>query len=231
MIVDLHIHSSHSFDSLAKPRDIVRAAKDKGLDGIAITDHDTIAGGLEAREANDDADFLVIVGAEICTDAGDIIGLFLEEEIASRGAADVVAEIHGQGGLAVLPHPFRGHQLIEQLADAVDAIEGFNPRCGPNGNRKAMDLARRHGKPVVAGSDAHTCREVGLARTVLGSADVRREILEGEAELEARYAPHYVESLSQLIKSLKARRYVELPRRSLSVLARLLGLRRRMETH
>jgi len=232
MILDLHIHSRHSFDSLARPRDIVGAAKRKGLDGIAVTDHDTMAGGLEAREANNDQGFVVIVGAEICSSAGDIIGLFLEEEIEAREPLAVVAEIHRQGGIAVLPHPFRGHMLSEELVETVDVVEAFNPRCDREENRRAVELANKHGKPIVAGSDAHTIGEIGLARTVLPSADVRGGILGGKATVEARYAPCHAEALSQLIKAVKARQYREVPRRSASVLLRLLGLRRgRMEMH
>jgi len=227
MIVDLHVHSSYSNDSLARPASIVRAAKRKGLDGVAITDHDTMAGALEAREANRDPDFLLILGAEFRSQAGDIIGLFLHEEIETRDPVELVAEIHRQGAIAVLPHPARDHKLSNELIRMVDAIEVFNPRCSPSENRRARQLAVEHHKPMLAGSDAHTCRELGTAATIFPATDLRAAILAGEGELVCRYAPYYLESLSQLIKSLKTRHYHQVPVRALSVLARLLGLRRR----
>ena len=224
MILDLHVHSCFSYDSLAKPAEIIRAARRKGLNGIAVTDHDTIAGGLEVLQASD-GQLVVIVGAEICTDAGDIIGLFLREEIESRHGLDVVDEIHRQGGIAVLPHPFKAHYLSPELIEAIDVIEAFNARCNPEENRKAANLALLHHKPIVTGSDAHTCREIGMARVLLRSNNVRQGILACGHELEGRYTPSYLVSVSQLIKSVKMARYREAPHRSLSVAVRFLRLR------
>ena len=102
---DFHIHSKFSYDSLLSPKRIVRVAKKRGLDGIAITDHDTIKGALEASKFNDS--IYVIIGSEIRTEKGDVIGLFLNEEITSKYFDEVVDEIKSQGGLVVLPHPYK----------------------------------------------------------------------------------------------------------------------------
>ena len=97
MIFDLHIHSKYSFDSISEPKKIIKVAKNMGLNGVAITDHNTTKGGLEAKKINRDHDFLVIVGSEISTEIGDITGLFLSEEIKSRNSMEVIEEIKKQG--------------------------------------------------------------------------------------------------------------------------------------
>ncbi|MGZ4938023.1 MAG: PHP domain-containing protein, partial [Halobacteriota archaeon] len=129
MIVDLHIHSKYSGDSVIEPMTILKIAKKLRLNGIAVTDHLTIKGGIEARKLNTDPDFLVIVGSEIETDnREDIVGLFLTEDIMSRGAREVIEEIRAQGGIAFWAHPFRaGKNLLRaDLIKRVDLIEGFN---------------------------------------------------------------------------------------------------------
>lgn len=227
MILDLHVHSSYSFDSLARPRDILRRAKQIGLDGIAITDHDTVQGALMAAESNDDSDFLVIIGAEISTDAGDIIGLFLNDDITCRGGLAVIEEIHKQGGLVVLPHPYKGHKLSHELISMVDAIEVFNSRTGREQNDKAMALAKQYDKPMVVGSDAHFLSEIGLSKVIVESECVRAEILNGRAKLlEGRSAPPYKQSMSQVIKAAKQGRYHRIPWHLTGLVAKAIGVRR-----
>jgi len=99
------MHTVYSRDGAIKPADAIRIAKKRGLDGIAVTDHDTIRGGLEALKLRPE-DLDVIVGAEIKTDRGDVIGLFLNEEIRERDHIEVIEAIRRQGGVAVVPHPF-----------------------------------------------------------------------------------------------------------------------------
>ena len=212
MILDLHVHSKHSFDSFLKPKDIICAAKKKGLDGIAITDHNTINGGLEARKLNPDPYFVVIIGAEISTEMGDIIGLFLEKDIESRTGMEVIDEIHRQGGIAVLPHPYKGHKLLnEECIRKIDVIECFNSRTSRENNRKARDLAERFKKPAIGGSDAHFCSEIGACKVILKSTDIRNEIMNGKIELKTVYTPLAMQSVSQMVKSIKLKKYTELP--------------------
>lgn len=212
MILDLHVHSKYSFDSLSEPASIIRTAKRKGLDGVAITDHNTIKGAVEAARINSDGDFMIVVGSEIATEAGDIIGLFLADEIKSRESSQVVEEIHRQGGVAVLAHPYKGHRLNNQIIEQVDVIEAFNSRVGKEANRKALMLAQQYKKPIIAGSDAHFCSEIGACRVVIASPDAKARILNGELELRKRETPLYLETLSQIIKSLKLGKYGRLPR-------------------
>lgn len=222
MILDLHIHSKYSFDSISKPHDIVRVAKRKGLNGIAITDHNTIKGGVEAKKINHAPGFLVIIGSEISTEIGDIIGLFLNEEIKSRDSMEVVEEIHQQGGIAILPHPYKDHRLNDEIVREIDAIEVFNARTSEENNKKAMKLAERFKKTIVAGSDAHFCSEIGTCKVILNSTNVRDEILNGKLKLETKMTPLYMQSISQMIKSIKLRKYNEVPIRFISLIMNIL---------
>jgi len=189
MKIDLHIHSKYSKDSILEPAKIIKIAKKKRLDGVAVTDHDTIKGGLVASKI--DKDF-VIVGAEIRTEYGDVIGLFLDEEIKSNRFIEVVEEIKGQDGLVVLAHPFRkGITFPTDLLKYVDLIEGFNARSPKDLNKKAGELARSFGMPMAAGSDAHLGFEIGKGRTVVDS-EVKGELRKGETEIEGEESNYYL---------------------------------------
>jgi predicted metal-dependent phosphoesterase TrpH len=122
--VDLHAHTSWSPDSLNRPEDVVRVAAERGLTHLAITDHGHIEGALAGRDAAPEG-LTVIVGQEIRTREGDLIGLFLERPIATGlSAKDAAQAVHAQGGLVGLPHPFdrfRGSVLARRSADARDA--------------------------------------------------------------------------------------------------------------
>jgi len=197
---DLHIHSKYSYDSLLRPDTIIRISKKKGLDGVAVTDHNTIKGGIEASKVNKDDDFVVIVGSEIKTEYGDVIGLFLTDEIRSRVFVDVVDEIRDQGGLTVLAHPFRkGIVFPRDLLGHVDLIEGFNARSPKNLNQKAIELARDCRIPVTAGSDAHLGFEIGMGRAVTRTLtwewewdEVRCVLENGETRIEGKESSYYL---------------------------------------
>ncbi len=206
-VLDLHTHSRHSHDSLTRPRDIVRHAKARGLTGVAITDHGTIAGALEAKRLNDDPTFEVIIGCEVASDAGDIIGLFLTDEIAARSAASVVDEIHGQGGIAVLPHPFRSRPPKDEIARRVDAIEAFNSREGHASNSRALELAQRLGKAAVCGSDAHFGFEIGSCRLIVEEGDTLTGIVAGKPRVVPAGSMSIAEPMSGLIGSARLRRF------------------------
>jgi predicted metal-dependent phosphoesterase TrpH len=201
MKIDLHIHSKYSNDSLLEPEEIIKIAKKKGLGGIAVTDHNTIKGGLAANKI--DKDF-VIVGAELRTEYGDVVGLFLNEEIRSNRFIEVVEEIRDQDGLVVLAHPFRkGIKFPADLLKHVDLIEGFNARSPKDLNGKAKELARSSGMPMTAGSDAHLGFEVGRGRTIVNS-EVRKELGKGETKIEGEESNYYlVHGLSVAMEKVK----------------------------
>ena len=202
--VDLHCHTSASFDSLATPEAIIRAAAARGLTHLAITDHDRIDGALEARERAGEIEpgVEILVGEEIRTRDGDLIGVFLREAVPpGLSAVESIAAIRAQGGLVGIPHPFdrsRGSLLrdgrgdapgtLESLVGEADWIEAWNARVMlGNGNQRAAELAVAARVPGVAVSDAHTVMEVGVAATVLdgdpGTADGLRAALAGERHL------------------------------------------------
>jgi len=170
--VDLHAHTSASRDCLTSPAELVRAAREAGLDRIAVTDHDEIDGAFAARELDPE---LVIVGEEVRTAEGlDLIGLFLERHIAPGADFRRTAEaIRAQGGVVYLPHPFDARRGTDEaflagVADCVDAVEGINARIhDPERNERARTWAREQELPLGAGSDAHLRREIGAARCVV----------------------------------------------------------------
>jgi hypothetical protein len=179
--VDLHVHTSASFDSLASPRAVVRAAAARGLTHLAITDHDAIDGALAAREVarTEAPELSVIVGQEVKTATGDLICLFLERSIPSGLAAtDAIVEARSQGALVGIPHPFdrfRGSLLVDdaigELARLVDWVEVHNARVMVgSGNERAAAFARENGLPGVAVSDAHSVLEIGVAYVALADA-------------------------------------------------------------
>jgi len=185
---DLHIHSIYSGDGVLDPQEIVTIARKKGLDGIAITDHNTIEGGESAgRYAT--GDLIIITGAEIMTEKGEITGLFLQEEITSRRFFDVIEEIKDQGGMIIVPHPFdrmrsTAFSITPDYINLIDAIEAFNSRCVFNSyNVKARDFAATHGLSVTGGSDAHFANEIGIAGIITKSRDVRKAIENNDLRL------------------------------------------------
>jgi predicted metal-dependent phosphoesterase TrpH len=173
--VDFHCHTSASFDSLASPASVVRAAADRGLTHLAITDHDRIDGALAARTAAPDG-LTVIVGEEIRTTDGDLIALFIHRVVQpGMSARDTIAQVRAQGGLVGIPHPFdrfRSSMLtdpgLEGIGQLVDWVEVHNARVvGGTGNERAAAFAAELGLPGVAASDAHSTLEVGVAYTIL----------------------------------------------------------------
>ncbi|HBI72885.1 MAG TPA: phosphotransferase [Lachnospiraceae bacterium] len=208
MILELHSHSKYSYDSLIEPIKMVKYAKKIGLDGIAITDHDTIKGGVIAQKDNRSDEFTVIVGCETKTEAGDIIGLFLNEELRSRNSLEVIDEIHDQAGIVVLPHPFRGHNLSEDLIKKVDLIEVINSRSSSEANKRAKELALSSLKNSVVGSDAHFLSEIGSSKNIFPvNFNIRKEILNGCSDIQINSSPSYLQPLSQTIKAIKQERY------------------------
>lgn len=165
MRVDLHSHTRRSPDAWTSPRSLVLRARKRGLYRIAVTDHGTIAGALEARTLDPE---LVIVGEEIrCVDETELIGLFLERHIEGGLSVEETARrIRAQGGVVYAPHPFayreRGAEHARRALAVADVVESFNSRAFRDGwNRAAGELARRRGLPVAAGSDAHFPWEIG----------------------------------------------------------------------
>jgi predicted metal-dependent phosphoesterase TrpH len=185
MKYDFHTHSKYSADGYVEPGDLVKAAVQVGLSGIAVTDHNTIKGGLEAKKYESD-ELEVIVGSEILTDMGEVIGLFLYEDIISKNFFDVCNEIKAQDGVIVLPHPFDGVRSTSvhpgpELAKFIDSVEVFNSRCVRDAyNDMAKDYSSKHGLNIIAGSDAHFKNEVGNAGVETESINIKDAVLKSD---------------------------------------------------
>lgn len=162
-----HLHTNYSFDSFLSYKKIVKYGIRNKLDFVAITDHNSIEGAIRAKQFKNskfpESKLQIIIGTERSTDQGDIIGLFLKDEIKSTKGLEVIDEIHEQKGLAVLPHPFKDHNLSMHLIRRIDIIEVFNGRTSCEANKKAENIAKLYKKPTLVGSDAHFYRELDSA--------------------------------------------------------------------
>lgn len=173
---------------------------------------------------------MVIVGAEIRTDVGDIIGLFLNEEIKSRNSLEMLDEVKSQGGITVFPHAFKGHKLrteeTNELFKKIDCIELMNSRA-PITTKQHLFLDSLD-KSFVAGSDAHFSFEIGLCQTIIKSDttdpdQIKKLMLSKNKTLFcSRYEPAYIQEFSQFIRHVKLRRYSSLVPQSLSLVKTMI---------
>jgi len=206
MKYDLHIHSKYSSDGVLEPEEIINAAKKRGLDGIAVTDHDTIKGGLETKRY-ETKDFEVIIGSEIMTDRGEIAGLFLSQEITSKDVQGVFSEIKAQGGIVIIPHPFDGLRRsafhpTEEDVKFIDAVEGFNSRCVfQKYNNKAVAFALQYNLPIAGGSDAHFANEVGIAGVIVMTSDIKGAILNNALDIFGKRSSLLNHARTKLLKT------------------------------
>lgn len=184
---------------------------------MAITDHNRIAGALQLKRT---APFKVIVGEEVLSTSGEIIGLFLTEEVPDRlTPEETVARIKAQGGLVCIPHPFdrfRPHSrlrrgALERIARDVDLIEVFNARTLMlQDSARALDFARSHALPGTVGSDAHVIQEIGRAYVELPEFNDAEGFLlalgRGQA-FTRRTSPltHFYSIRNRLLKKLERR--------------------------
>ena len=169
---DMHVHTTYSGDSVNDPAAVVRSYRRTGVLPL-VCDHNTTAGSVVVYHGirQQDPGIPAIAAEEVMTAEGEVIGLFLTEEIPPYlPAAETVDLIHDQGGLVLVPHPFcsfrTGSALwrdtLEAIAGRVDIIEGFNGRTiRDEENQAARAFAARHQKPVSVGSDAHLPADLG----------------------------------------------------------------------
>ena len=211
---DIHIHTAYSCDGNLSLEHLMVLARRSGLGAIAITDHNTLKGAQRAQQQFSGLLPLVIPGEEISTEYGDIMGIFLAEEIRSRVFADVIDEIRDQGGLSILPHPFRRKKFppAGQIA-RVNFIESVNSRTSREKNDAAFRLATELKRPVIAGSDSHFSWEIGNAWNAAdipaepGPDDIRSLLLANAYEVHGLQVNPLVRKsnlmLSYLVKNLR----------------------------
>jgi predicted metal-dependent phosphoesterase TrpH len=216
--IDLHCHTSASFDCLADPARVGRTAERRGITHLAITDHDRIDGALRARDQAPDG-LTVIVGEEVRTTAGDLICLFLDAAVPpGLPPAETIRLVREQGGLVGIPHPFDRHRRsmanaaaeLDALAGLVDWVEVHNARViFREGNERAQAFAQRTGLPGVAVSDAHSLMEVGVASTrVIGDPSTPSGLLGAlrTAEVQPGRAAYFVRGVTPFAKLVQRAR-------------------------
>lgn len=192
MKIDLHVHTRFSPCSAIGPSELVERAKKAGLDAVAITDHNTVGGCREVKKVAGGLE--VIPGIEVKTMAGDLIGLFVEEDIPKGlGVAETADRIRQLGGVVVVPHAFDSmrNSIGGRIAEASpDAIEVYNGRViFGSFNERAEEYAIANGIAGIAGSDAHFVEEVGLAGVFTETDDVERCIRKGRLKLYHQAIP------------------------------------------
>ena len=186
IVADLHLHTSWSHDCQIPVRALLDHAEAEGLGAIAVTDHNVFGGAREAVELAHGRDLVVIPGEEVKTaDQGEVIGLFLSEEIP-RGLSfgETVDAIRAQGGVVYLPHPFDRLHAIPEPATLhrhvaqVDVLEVYNARLLFEAyNDEALRFARKHDLTMGAGSDAHVLQGVGTGAVRMRAFDGPEEFL------------------------------------------------------
>lgn len=204
-----HLHTRRSFDSLLSPARILSKARQMNVDVLAVTDHNTIRGSLDARELANGNPRFVITAAEYQSEKGDIIGLFLKEEIRTKSSAEILEQIHEQKGLAVLPHPFKAHKLDDELMAGIDLIETYNGRCSASENASAEELARQWNRPTLAGADGHCVLELDSALNEFeveapeNEVEFRNQLMSAPRRAITRKPSRVCGPYSQMVKAVK----------------------------
>jgi len=204
---DLHVHTTYSKDSLITPKDLVYYAKKRGLNAVAVTDHDQLEGAWEIAK---ETDFLIIPGVEISSSDGHVIALNVPELIPKGfSAAETVDLIHKAGGIAIACHPFVLFKgcLREKVCGTFDAVEVINARAFPFNRsvRKAEESAKKFGLPRVAGTDAHYGPQIGYGYTVIEADEptveaVTKAIVQGHCEPFGQPVPAIVNIRQQFLR-------------------------------
>jgi len=216
MKIDLHCHSYYSKDGVSSPEKLLRAALKNGLDGIALTDHNTTAGWKAAQKAAEKLNAVLILGEEIKIKkqgktVGEILGYFLKEEINPKGKSveEVIQEIKKQGGIAIIAHPYHWRKPFKEMEKhkfLADGIEAFNARSQTKkGNKKSLDFAQKNNLAMTAGSDAHSCFEIGNAYIEADAKNLeefKEKILNKEIKIVGKQSPVFFQIFAGLGKLL-----------------------------
>jgi len=214
-----HVHTRRSFDSNMEPESIVAFARTHQIDLVIVSDHDDHRGAETCAGLVTGAGPLFPLAAEYKSTMGDMIAMFITKPIRARDPLGIIEETHAQGGLVVLPHPFKFSRFSDEVFARSDLIETFNARTSDKRNALARDVARRLNKPTVAGVDAHLQRELGLVVNEFEAPDDwdwRRVLLEAPRSAVQEKTTLRNIRTSAMISAIKRRR----PRRFVKHLVR-----------
>jgi len=183
--IDLHVHTCYSDDGMSTLREVIDYAEKKGLNGIAITDHDTLDGVKNALKLANKKELIVIPGVEVTTLQGHVLGLNITTSIPKNlGLIETAKKIHEAGGIAIAAHPIvliKSH-IKQRTASAsnLDGIEVINSSAFPFflSTRLSQTLAEQLKLPQTAGTDAHHADEIGTAYTLVKADPDIDEIIE-----------------------------------------------------
>lgn len=183
--LDLHIHSQYSEDAIGSLKDIIKSLKKRGLQGMAITDHNTVEGGLKAVKIAP-KDFIVIPGIEISTADGHMLALNVEKNIARNlSIQETVEKILEQDGTPIVPHLLRDmsgikREKLKTIHQKINAIEVFNACSMPKTNLKIAKIAKEFNLGGTGGSDSHDPSYTGYAYTVVDTTDMNADAVLSE---------------------------------------------------
>ena len=203
--VETHCHTIYSKDCLVRPEKLISTCREKGIDRVVITDHNTTRGAFAAQKIDPE---MVIIGEEILTSKGELLAAYMREEIpAGLTPMETISRLRDQGAFISVSHPFdvlrSGHWQEEDLleiASLVDAIEVFNARCmSPDFNRQASEFAQRNNLLGTVGSDAHGAYELGRAAMLLPIFDDAASLKAAlpQAKFETRLSSPFVRLTSR----------------------------------
>jgi len=215
MRVDMHLHSDHSRDSVLRVAYLFRSFQKTGILPL-ICDHNSLQGSIAFQALlgpSGQADAYPL-SEEIITSEGEVIGMYLSEEVSSgRPADETVDTIHNQGGIVIVPHPFDRfrkkvlhHSTLTDLIGEIDVIEGYNGRnLSTDANERAVAFANQHHLPISAGSDAHIPYEVGKTFVELDGFSTPQELCRSlwSGTITYRQANPLVHLATKMVKAVR----------------------------
>ena len=210
--LDLHVHSQYSDDAVGSPREIIKSLKKKGLQGMALTDHNTVSGGIKALKIAP-KDFIVIPGVEISTADGHILALNVKKNISRNlSTEETVDIIIDEGGMPIIPHLFRSMSGIKTtklktVLENIHAIEVFNSCSQPKTNLKTAKVAKEFNLGGTGGSDAHNPLYAGYGYTLVDTTDFNPDTVLSEINKKKTWGEGMVLPLEyrrgRMLKSVK----------------------------
>jgi predicted metal-dependent phosphoesterase TrpH len=210
--LDLHLHSKYSDDAQGSIKELISIVQKKGLQGMAITDHNTVKGGLEGIKIAS-KDFVIIPGIEISSKDGHIIGLNIKEVIPRNlSTEETVERISEAGGIAIIPHLFRNmsgikEENLKKVKNRISSIEVFNSCSLPKTNLKTAKIARKYDLGGTGGSDAHDLEFAGYGYTIIDNTDLNIDTILSEIQNKKTWGEGITMPLgyrrNRMLKSLK----------------------------